>query len=344
MPVSINPTHLVEGTNDNGRIAEQDSLKTKKNVDAVKDYAKKSKAKFFSIGVYGGGMYGMKHLYNFISSNSNHQTRNTSELSNTWSYQAGADVNYHFGKFMICTGINYHSQNQTRKFQNAFYREIETDTILTSINEKNYWLTSVDSFSTLSVNASWVNTANNVNYYDGSTGSYTSGQLASSSYVVDTHTVYHHIYDSVYVPSDTLYTHLKYSNIKKMKISSMKNLSGTNYIRYIEIPLMIGYQMQFNMVAVMVRSGIGFGFLSRQSNYYINSTETNLVATKNEDFRKLIYNYLLRIGVNYMISPQLGISIEPILRTNLNSVFNNGYDFQQKFKNVGGNIGMTYKF
>lgn len=344
MSASINPTHIVEGINDNVSNAKVDSLNTKKNVDPVKDYAKKSKSKFFSMGVYGGSMYSMKHLYNFISSNSNHQTRNNSELSNTWSYQAGAEVNYHIGKFIISTGINYHSQNQTRNFENAFYRDIETDSILTTINEKNYWITNVDSFSTIHINSSWVSTPTSVNYYDGTTGGYTSNELASSTYVVDTHTVYHHLYDSVYVPSDTIYTNVKFSNIKKMRISTIKNLTGTNYIRYIEIPLMVGYNFQFNRLAIMVRSGIGFGIFSKQSNYFINSTETNLVASKNDDFRKLIYNYLLRVGVNYMISPKLGIAVEPIIRANLNSVFSNKNEFQQRFRNYGANLGITYKF
>jgi hypothetical protein len=94
----------------------------------------------------------------------------------------------------------------------------------------------------------------------------------------------------------------------------------------------------------MVRSGIGFGIFSKQSNYFINSTETNLVASKNDDFRKLIYNYLLRVGVNYMISPKLGIAVEPIIRANLNSVFSNKNEFQQRFRNYGANLGITYKF
>ena len=321
-----------------------DSVQVNKNADPSKDYAKKKSSNHFSVGVYGGSIFSMKHLYNFITSNSNHQIRNTNELSNAWSYQAGADVNYHIGKFIISTGINYHSQNQTRNIENAFYRDIETDSILTTINEKNYWSTSVDSFSTIQISSSWVSTPTSVNYYDGTTGGYTSNELASSTYVVDTQTVYHHLYDSVYVPSDTLYTNVKFSNIKKMRISSIKNLTGTNYIRYIEIPLMVGYSFQFNRLAIMVRSGIGFGIFSKQSNYFINSTETNLVASKNDDFRKLIYNYLLRVGVNYMITPKLGIAVEPIIRANLNSVFNNRNDFQQRFRNYGANFGITYKF
>jgi opacity protein-like surface antigen len=146
------------------------------------------------------------------------------------------------------------------------------------------------------------------------------------------------------VPSDTIYTHLVNSNVKKIAVSSMKNLSGVNYIRYIEIPVMIGYQLQFNKLSVMIRTGIGFGRFSKQSNYYINSTETDLVAKQDNDFRKMMYNYLLRVGVSYMITPQFGINFEPMFRSNLSSVFNNANEFQQRFKNVGANMGVTYSF
>lgn len=309
-----------------------------------KDYARKKLATHVSAGLYGGGMYCMKQLYSFVSSNSNHQIRNTNELANTWTYQMGADVNYHIGKFVLSTGLNYHSQNQVRNINNAFYRDIETDSIATTINQKNYWQTSVDSFSTLHISSSWVTTPTAVNYYDANAGSYSSGQLATCTYVVDTQTIYHHLYDSVFVPSDTIYTHLVNSNVKKIAVSSMKNLSGVNYIRYIEIPVMIGYQLQFNKLSVMIRTGIGFGRFSKQSNYYINSTETDLVAKQDNDFRKMMYNYLLRVGVSYMITPQFGINFEPMFRSNLSSVFNNANEFQQRFKNVGANMGVTYSF
>jgi hypothetical protein len=78
--------------------------------------------------------------------------------------------------------------------------------------------------------------------------------------------------------------------------------------------------------------------------YYLSNDVSSINEIKIENCNKLVYNYILRLSFNYYLSQNWAIVFDPNFRTNLNSVTKTNADFQQKYWNIGGNIGLNYTF
>jgi opacity protein-like surface antigen len=56
-----------------------------------------------------------------------------------------------------------------------------------------------------------------------------------------------------------------------------------------------------------------------------------------------MYNGIVRAGLHYNFTPQFGVDIVPFSRINLNNMTYKNATFQQKYSNVGLQVGFNYK-
>jgi hypothetical protein len=121
-----------------------------------------------------------------------------------------------------------------------------------------------------------------------------------------------------------------------------KSIQVQNRYRYIEIPLMIGYEFRFKNLSVQVSTGVSYGFRVNSTGKFLDS-QNNLVdiAPGNSPYTNQMMNYILSVGVNYHLNRRLSVSVQPTYKTNINSLFA-GDNSNIRYNHYGVNMGINY--
>lgn len=154
----------------------------------------------------------------------------------------------------------------------------------------------------------------------------------------------------IYIWVDTLgYYHdsLMYQWSPVVDNVSYENKKYPSYqLRYLQIPLLAGYSVTRGKMQYAVSAGVSLGIplsvtgrMIETDNYTISDVEKQPLS-----LRKIVYNGLLRMGVNYFISPHYSVFAQPSLRYTLNPVFDKNYPVSQKYLTCGVRFGITYRF
>ncbi len=125
------------------------------------------------------------------------------------------------------------------------------------------------------------------------------------------------------------------------------NFNEQNYYNYIELPLILGYELNRGKISYSIKTGLVTGFLMNTSGKTIaNNNEMQIIdLDKNEiPFVKLNYSLMFGLGFNYRINNKLSILTETYYRKNLNSLFEPKYPVIQKLNTTGVKIGIRYNF
>jgi len=326
------------------------SPESKKVGDATKpatppDYSVPIKAKqVLSVNVYAGYMLCGKYIYKANNVHTEYLEKRKLEEKNAATFTFGADVNYTYKHLIFTTGINYNTQAEKRNYTNQFYRDVTAKNNTYDLVDNSYYQYNQNTVNVAQVQSTWVTTQDTINYYNTATNSYASAIVNIQNYVVTgTNNLAITTQDSTLVTKIDTIKNINISTINKKIIdNTVQNTHGTNKISYIEIPLLVGYKFQLNKMSLALQTGVGIGFLNKQKTYYINNRLSDIEETKSENFNKIMYNYLLCVSANYSLTKNWGIVFQPNFRTNINSVTKKNTTFQQKYWNVGGNVGVSY--
>jgi len=118
---------------------------------------------------------------------------------------------------------------------------------------------------------------------------------------------------------------------------------GLNTWKYIEIPLLVGYSIHANRFSFDIGTGFSYGFFLEATGNVPDLAEENLFTDLSGiegQMNKHQINYILRLGLSYHITPQWSLIMKPYYKQNLQSVFNNNYPIDQRFKSVGIQLGL----
>jgi hypothetical protein len=298
----------------------------------------------YSVSVYGGAMYSIKNLFN--SGNTvEYLNRRKSEEQNIIQSNAGIDFELKQGHWTFSSGINFHQQGEKRNYSDSFKRNIPYDSLVININDQSQWLVDSTVFFTLNYNSIIVSQDTTVTYYDESSGLFYTASLPiniTQSSFVDTN--FYYLIDSSYQQNiDTTKTNYTLQKQQMVKDPNQPQLKGRNTFSYFEIPLLIGYEWGIKRWRVSIKGGVGFGLLTRQQSYYLSKDEAEIAPVSTNVYSKMLFNGILRAGLHYNFTPQFGLDIVPFSRININNMTNNKASFQQKYSNVGLQIGLNYK-
>ena len=127
--------------------------------------------------------------------------------------------------------------------------------------------------------------------------------------------------------------------------SSVAGQNGSTKLTYIEIPVLIGYDLTLNKLRLSIRTGLSLGYLAMSKGYYLNRSNEQLlnIGTTPNQFNSFTLSYLLRIGTNYKLNESIDLFVEPAFKLNLNSVLEQQYDISQKYYSIGLNLGVNYR-
>ena len=123
-----------------------------------------------------------------------------------------------------------------------------------------------------------------------------------------------------------------------------------NHYRMIDIPLIIGYEMNVKKMVLTLNSGVYFNLMSRQQGKFL-SPDNKLVSFSSEDpgsypaFKNhLNLSIYGSIGALYNLNEHWQIMLEPHLRYYVDPLTKRDYMVEQKYFSTGLITGLRYKF
>ncbi len=305
---------------------------------------KKPKNKL-SLSVYSGAMLSINNLLTTDGNSVDYLTRRKNEESNAIKPNVGIDVELKRGHWTLTSGVNFHQQGEKRNYSNQFKRLIPYDSLVVNINNNSAWLVDTSMFYAVQYNNIVTSYDSTITYYDETSGLFYTAQLPvniTQTTIVDTN--FYYLIDSTYQQAiDTIKTN--YALKKQVVITdpNQANLKGRNTFSYVEVPVLIGYEWGIKRWRMSVKGGIGFGILTRQQSFYLTTDEAEIAPVSTAVYTKVMYNGIFRIGMHYSFTPQFGIDFVPFTRLNFNNMTNKNATFQQKYYNMGLQLGLNYK-
>jgi hypothetical protein len=298
-----------------------------------------------SLSVYSGAMLSINNLLTTNGNSIDYLNRRKNEEINAIKPNVGIDIELKRGHWTLTSGISLHQQGEKRNYSNQFKRLIPYDSLVVNVNNNSTWLVDTAIFYAMQYNNIVTSYDSTVTYYDETSGLFYTAQLpiyTTQTTVVDTN--FYYLIDSTYYQAiDTIKTN--YALQKQMVISNpnQANLKGRNTFNYVEVPVLIGYEWGFKRWRMSLKGGIGFGILTRQQSFYLTTDEAEIAPVSTAVYSKVMYNGIFRVGMHYSFTPQFGIDFVPFTRLNINNMTNKNATFQQKYTNVGLQVGMNYK-
>ena len=298
-----------------------------------------------SLSVYSGAMLSINNLLTTNGNSIDYLNRRKKEESFSVKPNVGIDIELKRGHWTLTSGINLHQQGEKRNYSNQFKRLIPYDSLVVNVNNNSTWLVDTAMFYAMQYNNIVTSYDSTVTYYDETSGLFYTAQLpiyTTQTTVVDTN--FYYLIDSTYYQAiDTIKTN--YALQKQMVISNpnQANLKGRNTFNYVEVPVLIGYEWGIKRWRMSLKGGIGFGILTRQQSFYLTTDEAEIAPVSTAVYSKIMYNGIFRVGMHYSFTPQFGIDFVPFTRLNINNMTNKNATFQQKYNNVGLQVGMNYK-
>ncbi|MBF4986438.1 outer membrane beta-barrel protein, partial [Nonlabens mediterrranea] len=110
---------------------------------------------------------------------------------------------------------------------------------------------------------------------------------------------------------------------------------------YLEVPLELKYKLLDRKLSVNVMGGLSALFLTDNSIAVTNNT-SKLELGEDDNFNSFNQSANFGLGIDYLFTDQLGITVEPMFKYQLNALKENTADF--KPFNVGIYSGITYRF
>ncbi len=123
-----------------------------------------------------------------------------------------------------------------------------------------------------------------------------------------------------------------------------------NKYRFVDIPIMLGYEKDLNDFVLSLNTGIGFNISSSQSGkIYQSDLKSFYSLNQADEGNNAIYrnragiSLLACIGLNYKLNQRTMLMLEPSVRYYLSSISDSNYPLQQKYFFGGVNVGLRYR-
>ncbi len=121
-----------------------------------------------------------------------------------------------------------------------------------------------------------------------------------------------------------------YFNINKNK--------SNNRFRYIEIPIMLGYQTEYKKWGFQFAAGISYGFKVAEQGKYIDRGRLNNIYQSSSPYSDFTTNGIASIGLSYALTNRLSILFQPTYKTNLKDLSKLSVSYQSLSLRLGVNV------
>ena len=272
-------------------------------------------------------------------------TKINDNTSPAYNWSIGLNINYKIKDFSIQSGIAY--TNFAEKFQ---YSEETIE--INKHQETKYGV--VGEYTYVDKYSEWIITGMNTvpvldtvsSSYEISHHDYNGVIVIDTVWSYQTDTIMVQTYDSVEVIHYDTITALKYDSLKVIVIDTIRTHSFYEFVNrytYMEIPLIVNYEIKKNKFSYVVGGGLITGVFLNAKGKGI-SLDDEVVSLEDLPFMKLNLSGIVNAGVHYHLNPKMSILFEGVYRRNFNSIYNNSYFLEQRFNSFGLKLGMRYRF
>ncbi|MDD3859993.1 MAG: hypothetical protein PHW83_07330 [Bacteroidales bacterium] len=123
-----------------------------------------------------------------------------------------------------------------------------------------------------------------------------------------------------------------------------KLMQAENAYHIVDIPVIVGYEFNYNNFSITPKAGIITSYLTKRTGTAYNIMAGEIVNANDLPSSKLLFNYYAGINLQYRISKNLAIFIEPHIRSDINSLYKNSYAINEKSMKYGVKTGISFKF
>ncbi|RMG82887.1 MAG: hypothetical protein D6707_02040 [Bacteroidetes bacterium] len=242
------------------------------------------------------------------------------------------------------SGITYFTNGENINYSNKFHEWLKQQVQDWEIKKWNEQRVDTINYTYYTVQGAWVSQDTVITYWDDATQSYIQDTISTQVYVTQN-------IDTINITKiDTNFvTHT--DSIEVIKIDSTllifskddsASLSTRNFYSYVEIPLMIGYELPFKQFVFHIQTGTSVAILTRYEAKYLKTDQSDIITLASNQTRNVTWNWILNTGVGYALNEQITICSGVNLRMGLNSAVKNT-GFKQRYKNVALTFGIRYK-
>lgn len=129
------------------------------------------------------------------------------------------------------------------------------------------------------------------------------------------------------------------TNVKGHKATASYN------IRYVSVPLMIGYQLSSKRLFIELNTGVNMGVLSSFSGSIIDPETGNAQElTDRSNVNSITLRYQIEAGVGFQFSEHVSVSVRPSLTHSLNGTFKSPSNNDFRYTGYGVRGGVRYTF
>ena len=129
------------------------------------------------------------------------------------------------------------------------------------------------------------------------------------------------------LPTDALVSS-DFESVASSRDVLLTNSDFEQLFDYIEIPLMVRYQLVDRIIGLQLMAGVNAGFLVG-NRAYVNSGQGRSSIGETSDMNSISYSSNFGVGIGYHLSPRLQLRFEPQLRYYLQSLSSNpGIDYK----------------
>lgn len=241
------------------------------------------------------------------------------ELSNHIKLEIGVSMAIFFSD-PIFSGSEIHA-NKLKEYNNSFLKNTLSGTAGIDINAtyQKWMVTSGIKYTSFSQKMDY-------NYFLESGGYYKTDTLDAYYELIDGEQNWTYLTDSVYVPVD----------------NELYDYKITNYTRYIELPLTVGFNYPVSHLLIYAKAGMITGIFLSSDGQQINVNDNGVISLNEIESKKVVFSYTASVGISIPLTRKLIISPAIFYRNHFGSIYEN-FPIETKFSAFGLSAGLSFK-
>lgn len=117
----------------------------------------------------------------------------------------------------------------------------------------------------------------------------------------------------------------------------------TYNLKYINIPIYIGYELPLNRFYVDIQTGVQLGYLTNYNGFkYSPGFEGQRSVVAANDLNRVTLNYHLSVGVGYHINPKISLAVQPSMTKSIIAPFKTIQP--RSISGFGAKVALRYEF
>ena len=123
-----------------------------------------------------------------------------------------------------------------------------------------------------------------------------------------------------------------------------KSYIAENQYHIFDIPLIAGYELKYGNISFTPKAGLITSYLVKREGTAYSFLSGDIVQAQNLPMSKLLFDYYAGLNIQYRVSKNISVFIEPHLRSDINSLYKSSYAISEKSIKYGVKTGLSIKF